>query len=56
MAGKLQSVFYKNETNDIIVKILHNEEPVSLPIKTDIAPFYKWSEMKEFYNKKLYIK
>jgi len=56
MAANIQWIFYKNETNDIIVKILHNEEPVSLPIKTDIAPFYKWSEMKEFYNKKLYIK
>lgn len=53
MAVNIQWVFYKNSSGDVIVKILHNEQPVSIPVKTEIAPFYKWEDIKEYYSKKI---
>lgn len=53
MAANIQWVFYKNDEGDIIVKILHNEQPVAIPVKTDIAPYYRWNDMREFYLNKL---
>jgi len=52
MAVNLQMVFYRNEkSDDILVKLLHNEKEVSIPIKTDIAPYYKWNDVKNYYEK-----
>lgn len=56
MAANVQWIFYKNEAGDILVKILHNEEPVSIPVKTDIAPFYRWNDVRDFYTQKLSVK
>lgn len=52
MAGNIQIVFFKNKKNadDIIVKFLLHENEVSIPpVKTDIAPYYHWKDIKEFY-------
>ena len=53
MGANIQWIFYKNEAGDILVKILHNEKPVSIPVKSDMKPFYKWKDIKDFYNEKL---
>lgn len=55
MAANLQIVFFCNENekgsvNDIIVKILHNENEVHIPVQTDIFPFYKWSDVENYYR------
>lgn len=50
MAGNLQVIFYKNKKGEIIVKFLHNENEVRLPVISDIAPFYYWSDVKELYS------
>ncbi|MDD2961585.1 MAG: histidine-type phosphatase [Muribaculaceae bacterium] len=52
MAGNIQIVFFRNKknANDIVVKFLHNEKETSIPVKTDIYPYYKWSDVKEYYN------
>lgn len=53
MSTNIQWVFYKNDKNDILVKILHNEKDAELPLATSMKPFYKWSDVRDFYIKKL---
>ena len=55
MAANLQFVFYRNKAdrNDILVKVLENENEVSLPLHTDRAPYYHWQDFKAYYLKKL---
>lgn len=52
MAGNIQIVFFRNKKNndDIIVKFMLNERETSIPIDTDIAPFYHWNDVKAFYT------
>lgn len=47
----LQLVFYrgKKASDEILVKCLMNESEASLPVETDIFPYYKWSDVKAFY-------
>lgn len=55
MASNLQFVFYRQDffDKDIIFKVLLNEEEATLPLKSDIAPYYHWSDFKEYFLKKL---
>lgn len=55
MAANIQFVFYRRnkKENDIIFKVLLNENEATLPLKTDIAPYYHWKDFREFYLKKL---
>jgi hypothetical protein len=55
MAANLQFVFYREhpQDQDVIFKILLNEKEATLPIPTDIAPYYHWRDFREFYLKKL---
>jgi len=51
MGANIQWIFYKNGQEDIIVKILLNEQEVRIPVKSDIAPYYKWEDVLKYYNK-----
>lgn len=55
MAGNLQMVFFRNKknNNDVLVKFMLNERETSIPVQTDTYPFYKWSDVKSFYEKQL---
>ena len=53
MASNIQIVFYKNAAGDIIIKVLLNENEASLPLDTDIWPYYKWSDFKQYYKNKI---
>lgn len=54
MACNLQFIFYRKQgSNDIIFKLLHNEDEVTIPVKTDIAPYYHWNDFKEYCKNKL---
>ena len=55
MASNIQLVFYREnpEDKDVIFKILLNEQEATLPIPTDIAPYYRWRDFREYYLKKL---
>jgi hypothetical protein len=44
MAANLQIVLYRNAKGDVLVRSLINENDAYLPIKSDIAPFYRWSD------------
>ena len=51
-ACNIQLVFYrgKKSTDDILVKCLLNGSEATLPMKTDMFPYYKWSDVKQFYT------
>lgn len=51
MAGNIQMVFFRNKKNhaDVIVKVLHNEKEVKLPIETAQWPYYNWSDVRNLF-------
>lgn len=53
-ACNIQLVFYrgKNGKEDILVKCLLNEAEAALPVPTTQAPYYKWSDFRDFYLKR----
>ena len=55
MASNIQFVFYRENPydKDILVKVLLNEEEATLPVKSDMAPYYKWSDVREYYLNKI---
>lgn len=55
MAGNVQLVFFRNEKNpaDVLVKFLHNEKEVHIPIPTDNFPFYRWDDVRRFYQERV---
>ena len=54
MAGNIQIIFYRSSPSDsdILVKILLNEGEVSLPIETDMAPYYHWNDVRDYWQNK----
>ena len=56
MGCNIQLIFYrpvKNKAGDILVKALLNEREATLPIQTDMHPYYKWSDLRQYYLNKL---
>ena len=55
MGCNLQLVFYRDNPadEDVLVKVLLNENEATLPLKSSIEPYYHWSDFREFYLKKL---
>jgi hypothetical protein len=56
MGCNIQMVFYRNASNDILVKVLLNEHEATLPFKTDKFPYYRWEDIKPYYVNKLKTK
>lgn len=54
MASNVQLVFYKNpKSQEILVKILHNEKETHIPVETDIWPYYQWNDVKSFFKSRI---
>ena len=55
MASNLQFIFYRSniKDKDILFKVLLNEEEATLPIQTDCAPYYHWSDFRQYCLDKL---
>lgn len=53
MAANLQMVFYRNKQGSVIVKFLHNENEVTLPIKSFKGKYYKWNDVKKYFLAKI---
>lgn len=50
MCGNVQLVFYrKTGSDDILVRVLLNERDVTLPVRTDKAPFYPWEDLRAYW-------
>ncbi|GAB6013185.1 histidine-type phosphatase [Viscerimonas tarda] len=52
MAGNIQIVFFRKKgSDDILVKFLHNENEILVPpVKSDVLPYYHWSDLVEYYG------
>lgn len=50
MGANLQIVFFKNKSNDIIVKFMLNEREIGLPVATENFPFYRWDDVRAYLN------
>lgn len=53
MAGNIQLVFYRNQEGDVLVKCLLNEQEVRLPGQPVSGPYYRWSDLREYYKDKI---
>jgi hypothetical protein len=55
MASNVQFVFYRQDAQDedVIFKVLLNEQEAKLPIPTDIAPYYHWRDFRQHYLQKI---
>ena len=55
MASNIQFVFYRSspQDKDIVFKVLLNEKEATLPLASDIAPYYHWNDFRQFYLRKL---
>ena len=53
MATNLQWIFYRNKGGEVLVKLLHNEQEVRLPIQSATAPYYRWEDLREAFNARI---
>ena len=54
MACNIKWVFYhKKKSKDLLVKVLLNEREMSLPVATMQAPYYRWEDVRKYYQEKL---
>jgi hypothetical protein len=53
MACNIQLVFYRRKgSDDILVKFLYNENETTIPVKTDVSPYYHWTDVRRFWKMK----
>ena len=52
MGCNVQFIFYRNKKGETLVKLLLNEEELSLPkqIDSSLAPYYRWEDVRKFYR------
>ena len=55
MACNIQLIFYKPKKGkgDILVKALLNEREASLPVATDNYPYYRWDDLRRYWQQRL---
>ena len=55
MGSNIQLVFYRSDIHDqdVLFKVLLNEQEVQLPMTTDCAPYYHWKDFRKYYLDKL---
>ena len=55
MACNVQFIFYREspQDDDVLVKVLLNENEARLPLKSVIEPYYHWRDVREYYLEKL---
>ena len=55
MAANIQLIFYRSnpDDKDVWFKVLFNEDEATLPLPDDHAPYYRWSDFRSYYLKKL---
>ena len=55
MGANIQFVFYRSDPydTDVVFKVLLNENEATLPLKTSNPPYYRWSDFRDYFLKKL---
>jgi len=48
-------VFYRKNPadKDVLIKVLLNENEATLPLKTDVAPYYHWDDFRRHYLQRI---
>ena len=51
MSSNVQFVFYRSSTadDDVLFKVLLNENEATLPLPDDLAPYYHWNDFRRYY-------
>lgn len=50
MATNVQFIFFRSDDSDeVLVKVLHNESPCRLPLPRDMFPYYRWTDFRNYY-------
>ena len=49
MGSNVQFIFYRNDSGKIIIKVMHNEKDLKLPLKEFSKGFYCWDEFQKYY-------
>ena len=56
MASNIQLVFYRKPgSDDILLKCLLNGHEATLPVPTTQAPFYRWTDFRDFYRQRCIV-
>jgi hypothetical protein len=51
MGANIQWIFYSHpEKEEILVKMLYNELEIKFPLESELAPYYSWDEVKNYYE------
>ena len=54
MAANLQFVYFRKAgSDDVLMLPLLNEREATLPVATDVAPYYHWSDVRDYFIDKL---
>ena len=54
MAANIQFVYFRKPgSDDILMLPLLNEREATLPVETDVAPYYHWSDVRDYFIDKL---
>ncbi len=57
MAANIQMIFYRPTdsiaTDDVLVKVLLNENEIVLPGTPVSGPYYRWKDLRKYYLEKL---
>ena len=54
MAANIQFVYFRKAGNDDVLMLpLLNERVATLPVETDVAPFYHWTDVRDYFIDKL---
>lgn len=53
MAANLQIIFYSDD-NDVLVKLLHNEREVHLPLDATDGVYYRWADIKRYMDERVH--
>ena len=54
MAANIQFVYFRKPgSDDILLLPLLNEREATLPVETDVAPYYHWSDVRDYFIDKL---
>ena len=48
MSVNVQFIFYRNKQGDVLVRVLHSERDIRIPVKTECYPFYKWNDLRTY--------
>ena len=59
MACNIQLIFYKpkkwnGSASDVLVKALLNEREAALPVSTTQYPYYRWTDLRDYWTQKLH--